>query len=168
MDPKWLELEVTESVIMSEPRRARAVLNRLAEMGISLAIDDFGTGYSSLAYLKQLPVTSMKIDKSFVLAMDKDPDDEAIVRSTIDLGRNLGLSVIAEGIESQRVFNRLAELGCEHGQGFFMSKALPSDKLMRWVSAYHDLVSPNGQRTGAADSRQMLTSTAKAPAHAGR
>ena len=76
--------------------------------------------------------------------------------------------MIAEGIESQRVFNRLAELGCEHGQGFFMSKALPSDKLMRWVSAYHDLVSPNGQRAGGTDSRQMLTSAAKAPAHAGR
>ena len=89
LDPKWLELEVTESVIMSDPA-ARAVLNRLAEMGIALAIDDFGTGYSSLAYLQQLPVTSIKIDKSFVLAMDNDPDDEAIVRSTIDLGATSG------------------------------------------------------------------------------
>ena len=161
LDPKWLELEVTESVIMSEPRRARAVLNRLAEMGISLAIDDFGTGYSSLAYLKQLPVTSMKIDKSFVLAMDKDPDDDAIVRSTIDLGRNLGLSVIAEGIESQRVFNRLAELGCEHGQGFFMSKALPSDKLMRWVGAYHDFVSPAARQVAAVGGRPVLVAPLK-------
>ena len=161
LDPKWLELEITESVIMSEPRRARAVLTRLAEMGISLAIDDFGTGYSSLAYLKELPVTSVKIDKSFVLAMDDDPDDEAIVRSTIDLGRNLGLSVIAEGIESQRVFDRLAVLGCEYGQGFHMSKALPSDKLIRWVSAYHDLVSPRVQTAAAGGVRPVLVAPLK-------
>ncbi len=156
VDPKWLELEITESVIMSEPRRARVVLTRLAEMGISLAIDDFGTGYSSLAYLKDLPVASVKIDKSFVLAMDKDHDDEAIVRSTIDLGRNLGLEVIAEGIESQRVFNRLTELGCVYGQGFHMSKALPPDKLGRWVSAYHDLVSPNLSAAASGGGRPVL------------
>ena len=98
-------------------------------MGIRLAIDDFGTGYSSLAYLKRLPINEIKIDRSFVMGMATDEDDATIVRSTIDLGRNLGLEVVAEGVESEAVWNKLRELGCTIAQGYFLSRPLPPDEL---------------------------------------
>src|SRR5207249_12216424 len=137
-------LEITESMVMAEPKRTLAVLNRLNRLGVRLSIDDFGTGYSSLAYLKQLPVTSIKIDKSFVLGMADDPGDAVIVESTIHLGHNLGLEVVAEGVETDEVWNRLAELGCDTAQGFYLSKAVPSTELTRWLSAYESLFSFNG------------------------
>ena len=118
-------LEITESAIMDDPQRAEATLNRLAERGYKLSIDDFGTGYSSLAYLKRLPVAELKIDKSFVMGMARDKGDATIVRSTIDLAHNLGLSVVAEGVESAAILALLHELRCDEGQGFHMSKPLP-------------------------------------------
>ncbi len=96
-----LELEITENTILTDPLRARAVLARLSELGVSLAIDDFGAGYSSLGYLKRLPVDVLKIDRSFVMNMSNDANDAVIVRSTIDLGHNLGLRVVAEGVEDE-------------------------------------------------------------------
>ena len=102
-----LELEITETTIMVDPARAAVILSRLSAMGVSLSIDDFGTGYSSLAYLKRLPVDEIKIDKSFVLNMASDKSDAVIVRSTIELARNLGLRVVAEGVESEQVWNQL-------------------------------------------------------------
>jgi len=128
-----LELEITESSIMSEPRRTTAVLTKLHEMGMKLSIDDFGTGYSSLAYLKQLPVTAIKIDKSFVIDMATDPDDAMIVQSTVTLGHNLGLAVIAEGIEDRETYERLRGWGCEMGQGFHISRPVPAENLARWL-----------------------------------
>jgi diguanylate cyclase len=128
-----LELEITEDTIMSDPKRAKDVLARLDAMSIWLAVDDFGTGYSSLAYLKQLPVTTLKVDRSFVMNMESDEDDAVIVRSTIALGRNLGLRVIAEGVESESVMNELRDLGCDFAQGFYLSRPLPADELERWV-----------------------------------
>jgi diguanylate cyclase len=143
--PSALELEITESMVMAEPKRTLAVLNRLNRLGVRLTIDDFGTGYSSLAYLKQLPVTSIKIDKSFVLGMAEDPGDAVIVESTVHLGHNLGLEVVAEGVETDEVWNRLAELGCDTAQGFYLSKPVPFTELTRWLSAYDSLIpSPNG------------------------
>ncbi|NYE60274.1 diguanylate cyclase (GGDEF)-like protein [Duganella sp. 1224] len=129
-------LEITESAIMDDPVRAQNTLERLSAMGLDLSIDDFGTGYSSLAYLKRLPVNELKIDKSFVLNMEKDEGDTKIVRSTIDLGHNMGLRVVAEGIESEAVWRLLAALGCDQGQGYFMSRPIPGDQMIAWLEKW--------------------------------
>jgi diguanylate cyclase (GGDEF)-like protein len=129
-------LEITESAIMDDPQRAESTLNRLSERGFKLSIDDFGTGYSSLAYLKRLPVDELKIDKSFVMNMEKDDDDAKIVRSTIDLAHNLGLTVVAEGVENQLIWNKLRELACDEAQGYFMSKPLPASEFMGWCARW--------------------------------
>jgi diguanylate cyclase (GGDEF)-like protein len=134
-------LEITESAIMDDPVRAQNTLERLSAMGLELSIDDFGTGYSSLAYLKRLPVNELKIDKSFVLNMEKDEGDTKIVRSTIDLGHNMGLRVVAEGIESEAVWRLLAELGCDQGQGYFMSRPIPADQMIPWLEKWRAPVS---------------------------
>jgi EAL domain-containing protein (putative c-di-GMP-specific phosphodiesterase class I) len=138
MPAQALCLEITESAIMDEPQRAEATLNQLSEAGFKLSIDDFGTGYSSLAYLKRLPVDELKIDKSFVMAMAQDEDDAKIVRSTIDLAHNLGLTVVAEGVEEAGILQRLAELQCDEAQGYHMSRPLPAAELaafaQKWAS----------------------------------
>ena len=128
-----LELEITESTIVADQIRALDVLARLDGMGVGLAVDDFGTGYSSLAYLKDLPVRELKIDRKFVNNMTEDGDDAFIVRSTIDLGRNLGLQVVAEGVETQEAWDQLAALGCDTAQGYFLSRPLPAVDLATWV-----------------------------------
>jgi EAL domain-containing protein (putative c-di-GMP-specific phosphodiesterase class I) len=128
-----LELELTESTIMADPARALQVLQELRALGIGLSIDDFGTGYSSLAYLRELPVTELKIDKSFILGMTADSPNATIVRSTIDLGRNLGLQVVAEGVDSQKVWDQLHDLGCGLAQGYFLSEPMPADRLTQWL-----------------------------------
>ena len=133
LPPAKLELEITESSIVADQVRALDVLGRLDEMGIGLSVDDFGTGYSSLAYLKDLPVRELKIDRKFVNNMTEDGDDAFIVRSTIDLGRNLGLRVVAEGVETQAVWDQLAELGCDTAQGYFLSRPLPAADLTGWL-----------------------------------
>ena len=97
-------------------------------------MDDFGTGYASLSYLSELPVDEIKIDRSFVMAMDREEQHARIVRSTIDLGRNLCLSVVAEGVESAEVWNRLVELGCDSAQGYFLARPLPADELTNWLA----------------------------------
>ena len=125
-------LEITESAIMDDPVRAQATLESLHALGAELSIDDFGTGYSSLAYLKQLPVDELKIDKSFVMNMEHDANDAKIVRSTIDLGHNLGLRVVAEGIESQHAWNLLSQMGCDSGQGYLMSRPIPASEFGAW------------------------------------
>jgi EAL domain-containing protein (putative c-di-GMP-specific phosphodiesterase class I) len=134
MDAEYLELEITESVIMADPAHAMEILTRISHMGVALAIDDFGTGYSSLGYLKKLPVTAVKIDKSFVMNMTADDNDAMIVRSTIDLAHNLRLKVIAEGVESQEVWDRLISLGCDAAQGYYMSRPLASAEMTKWLS----------------------------------
>ena len=127
--PDQLELEITESTILADPFRVRQVLARLNDLGLRLAIDDFGTGYSSLAYLRRLPVQTIKIDRSFVMDMDENPNDATIVRSTIDLGRNLGMAVVAEGVETQETWDALRRHGCTLAQGYLISKPLPADEL---------------------------------------
>jgi diguanylate cyclase (GGDEF)-like protein len=133
-----LELEITESMLMHDPRHARLTLDRLAAVGVGLSVDDFGTGYSSLAHLKRLPVDTIKIDKSFVLDMANDEADEAIVRSTIDLAHNLGLRVVAEGVESAAAWMRLAALGCDLAQGFHLSRPLPASGMLALLEAERD------------------------------
>jgi diguanylate cyclase len=125
-----LELEITESTVMGDPVRALGVLQPLADMGIRLSIDDFGTGYSSLAYLRQLPITEIKIDRSFVTNMTTDDNDAVIVRSTIEMAKNLGLEIVAEGVETPEVCAALARLGCDYVQGYLLSKPLPADELL--------------------------------------
>ena len=129
-----LELEITESVIMMDPARALDILKRISDLGVTLSIDDFGTGYSSLAYLKKLPVNAVKIDKSFVIHMAEDQNDTQIVKSTIDLAHNLGLKVIAEGVENQEAWDQLLELGCDEAQGYYMSRPLPPVEMTKWLS----------------------------------
>ena len=136
LSPASFCLEITESAIMDDPVRAQQTLERLHAMGVDLSIDDFGTGYSSLAYLKRLPVNELKIDKSFVLNMENDAGDTKIVRSTIDLGHNMGLRVVAEGIESEAVWRLLAALGCDQGQGYFMSRAIPGEQMAAWIAGW--------------------------------
>jgi EAL domain-containing protein (putative c-di-GMP-specific phosphodiesterase class I) len=133
--PASLELEITEGTIVADQVRALDVLARLDGMGVRLAVDDFGTGYSSLAYLKDLPVRELKIDRKFVNNMTEDGDDAFIVRSTIDLGRNLGLQVVAEGVETEAVWDELARLGCDQAQGYYLSRPVPADVLEDWLGA---------------------------------
>jgi EAL domain-containing protein (putative c-di-GMP-specific phosphodiesterase class I) len=131
-------LEITESAIMDDPQRAEATLRRLAERGFKLSIDDFGTGYSSLAYLKRLPVHELKIDKSFVMGMERDAGDAKIVRSTIDLAHNLGLCVVAEGVENAAIWNQLHRLDCDEAQGYHMSRPLPAAEFAAWGARWSD------------------------------
>ena len=133
-DAGMLTLEITESAVMSNPSDSLGILQELDRMGIAIAIDDFGTGYSSLAYLKQLPVDELKIDKSFVMTMEENENDAIIVRSTIDLAHNLGLNVTAEGVENSDTWDTLTILGCDVSQGYYMSKPLPADKLIMWLN----------------------------------
>jgi len=131
---RLVELEITESAIMADPGRAYRLLTELAGLGVKLAIDDFGTGYSSLAYLKNLPVDQLKIDRSFVLHMHEDPNDAIIVRSVIDLGHNLGLQTVAEGIEDVATWDQLASLGCDSAQGYYLARPMPADELGAWIA----------------------------------
>ena len=138
LPPSVLTLEVTESLMLHDPQRAGEVLADLAELGVGLALDDFGTGYSSLEHLKRLPVNELKIDKSFVMTMDRDPADRAIVASTAALGRSLGLRVVAEGVESAASASVLAAIGCDLAQGFHYSPPVPADQLPALVRAARD------------------------------
>jgi diguanylate cyclase (GGDEF)-like protein len=127
-----LEMEVTESAMMDDPERVLKLLGELHDLGIRLSIDDFGTGYSSMSYLKRLPVDEVKIDKSFVLNIDENSDDRAIVKATIELAHSLGLEVIAEGVDSQRAVDILIELGCDAAQGFYVGRPQSAINLLKW------------------------------------
>ena len=144
--PESLTLEITESTLMADPARALEVVARLSAMGIMIAIDDFGTGYSSLAYLKRLPVDKLKIDKSFVRNLATDAHDASIVQSTVGLAHALGLRLVAEGIEDQASWELLAGMGCDVGQGYFISRPIPADKLTEWLQGR----SPSGEFVRAA------------------
>jgi diguanylate cyclase (GGDEF)-like protein len=128
-----LMLEITESSIMSDTARAADSLQELSALGVQLSVDDFGTGYSSLAYLQRLPVQELKVDRSFVFNVDTDSNDQAIVRSVVELGHSLGLSVVAEGVENQLAWNRLVSLGCDVAQGYFLSRPIPGEDMTRWL-----------------------------------
>lgn len=131
--PEFINLEITESTMMANPTHAVDILKQLESMGVKISIDDFGTGFSSLAYLKQLPVEELKIDKSFVINMTTDDNDAVIVRSTIDLAHNLGLKVVAEGVESKDVCNLLEILGCDMAQGTYLGAPMSAAALEKWL-----------------------------------
>ena len=130
---KSLMIEITETSIMLNPERSFQILNRIADMGVDVSIDDFGTGYSSLAYLKKLPASELKIDKTFVMDMLENESDMAIVNATIQLGHNLGLTVVAEGVENIATFNKLKAMGCDMLQGYFISKPVDAYGLFTWI-----------------------------------
>ena len=130
-----LELEITESTMLANALRTKQVLDQLSAMGVRLSLDDFGTGYSSLSYLKRLPLDELKIDRSFVMNMLENEDDAIIVRSTIDLGRNLGLEVVAEGVESEETWGQLRRLGCNVAQGYYLTRPVPAAELERWFQS---------------------------------
>jgi diguanylate cyclase (GGDEF)-like protein len=136
MPPDHLILELTESSLMADSGRSVAVLNRLSQLGIKLSIDDFGTGYSSLSHLKRLPINEIKVDRSFVTSMQSSSNDALIVRATVDLGKNLGLQVVAEGVEDHLTFEQLAEMGCDLAQGYYMSRPLPGPDLTAWLTSH--------------------------------
>lgn len=135
VSPRSLILEITESAVMQDPAHALEVMKHLNDMGLTLSIDDYGTGYSSMAYLRSLPVHEIKIDKSFVLKLASSRGDEILVRSTIDLGHNLGLKVTAEGVEDAASIEILKAYGCETAQGYFVSKPLPAEEFARFFTS---------------------------------
>jgi EAL domain-containing protein (putative c-di-GMP-specific phosphodiesterase class I) len=147
--PAFLRMELTESFLMGDSGRSTQVLDALSDVGVGLSIDDFGTGYSSLSYLKRLPIEEIKVDRSFVMQMHVDANDFMIVRATVDLGRNLGLRVVAEGVEDLATFDRLAEFGCDEAQGYYISRPLSAVEFTRWLSVRNlelDTVRPDGRR----------------------
>ena len=134
LDGDALKFELTESDVMSHPERAVATMTELHALGCTLALDDFGTGHSSLAHLKTLPVDELKIDRSFVMRLDEDPDDLAIVRAATGLARDMRLTVVAEGVETEQVLGQLTELGCQSAQGYLIAKPLPEETLLAWLA----------------------------------
>ena len=143
---RLLTLEITESSIMTNPKGTLLLLERLRELGVRLSIDDFGTGYTSLSYLRRLPVTEVKIDKSFVMGSADQPRDPTIVRSIVDLAHNLGLVVVAEGVAEPRMWRDLVAVGCELGQGHAIGAPLPLDQGRAWMMSYRP--HPPGREAG--------------------
>jgi diguanylate cyclase (GGDEF)-like protein len=145
-----LQLEITESMIMTDPERALATISRLSDLGIHLSVDDYGTGYSSLANLRRLPINELKIDRSFVSPMLQDESDLIIVRSTINLGHDLGLRIIAEGVEDAPTLERLAALGCDSAQGYHLSRPMPGNAFTTWLDESPLSIQPSDFATLAA------------------
>ncbi len=135
IDPQLLILEITETSIMVNEEIAQQNLRQLSEAGVMLSIDDFGTGYSSYSYLQQLPVQEMKIDKSFITTLLTEKNNERLVKSMITLGKDLGINVLAEGIETPEIQQQLIDMGCQYGQGFLISRPLPATKIVEWLDA---------------------------------
>jgi EAL domain-containing protein (putative c-di-GMP-specific phosphodiesterase class I) len=159
LPPSALQVEITESVLMTDSNRAKEILQRLHRIGIQLSIDDYGTGYSSLAYLQDLPVDELKLDRAFVVRLRHDPRTAAIVRSSIDLGHSLGLRVVAEGVEDAETLRTLARFGCDTAQGYQISAAMPVQALMPWLQRWDPtqiatLSSPTGS-TGSTGSNSL-------------
>ncbi|WP_207915602.1 EAL domain-containing protein, partial [Micromonospora sp. 15K316] len=141
--PERLQLEITEGALMADPRRVLATISRLHRIGVAISLDDFGTGYSSLQHLRRLPLSEVKVDRSFVLGMADDPDDAAIVRSMIELAGALGLRVVAEGVEDERTWRMLHAAGCDAAQGWFYARPMPAQELVTWLARYRP-VRPTG------------------------
>ncbi|MFE9182996.1 putative bifunctional diguanylate cyclase/phosphodiesterase [Micromonospora haikouensis] len=137
--PDRLQLEITEGALMADPRRVLATISRLHAIGVAIALDDFGTGYSSMQHLRRLPLSEVKVDRSFVLGMADDADDAAIVRSMIELAGALGLRVVAEGVEDERTWRLLHAAGCDVAQGWFYARPMPAGELTDWLARYRPL-----------------------------
>ena len=134
LDPSLLQLEITEELLMDDRVRARDILTRLRDFGVQISIDDFGTGYSSLAYLRELPIDELKLDRSFVFPMADDARAAALVHSTIGLAHSLGLRMVAEGVETSVALTELTRHGCDQAQGYFLSRPVPAAELNHWLN----------------------------------
>jgi len=148
-----LQLEITEDFLMADRDRARAILTRLRHSGVQISVDDFGSGYSSLGYLRDLPIDELKLDRSFISPLTQDERTAALVASTIDLAHSLGLRMVAEGVESHLAYSKLARLGCDQAQGFWMSRPVPAAELDLWLSNRHPIdrdIDIAGKRPSAA------------------
>jgi EAL domain-containing protein (putative c-di-GMP-specific phosphodiesterase class I) len=152
IDPQLVKLELTESLAMDDAPSTEKTMSELRGLGFRLSIDDFGTGYSSLSYLRRFPVHTLKIDQSFVSTMDSDRDNYAIVGTIVTLAQNLGLEVVAEGVETVSQFERLKAIGCDAAQGYLFSKPMPRDAVGAFISS--------ARRQTASSERRTLTSTA--------
>ncbi|MFU8871073.1 putative bifunctional diguanylate cyclase/phosphodiesterase [Micromonospora sp. SL4-19] len=146
LPPDRLQVEITEGALMADPRRVLASISQLHRIGVGIALDDFGTGYSSLQHLRRLPLSEVKVDRSFVLGMAEDPDDAAIVRSMIELAAALGLRVVAEGVEDERTWRLLHAAGCDVAQGWFHARPMPAEELVAWLSRYRPVHPAGGDR----------------------
>jgi len=133
---EYIQLEITEGALMADPHRVMATLRRLEQLGVALSLDDFGTGYSSMQHLRRLPLSEVKIDRSFVMGMTTDPDDEAIVCSIITLSTALGMRVVAEGVENESTWRRLVAAGCHIAQGWYYARPMPGGEMVQWLSRY--------------------------------
>jgi len=133
--PRLISIEITESALMEDPQHAARILARVRELGVGIAIDDYGTGYSALSYLTQLSVDSLKIDRSLINNLREGSKSAAIVRSTVALGQNLGLTVVAEGVETPDQIELLRQFGCHQAQGFGLAKPMPAEQAMAWIIA---------------------------------
>ncbi len=133
VQPKWMMMEITEGAIMTDPERSLEIIHKLHDQGFSLSIDDYGTGYSSLAYLKKMPLSELKIDRSFVTDILQNNNDQVIVNATINLAHNLGLSVTAEGVEDEATMQQLQDYNCDLAQGYYINKPLPFDKFIDYI-----------------------------------
>jgi diguanylate cyclase len=129
-----LTVEITETMVVSEAVRALDVVQSLVELGVKISCDDFGTGYASLARLRKLPINELKVDRSFVARMAEDDTDRAITRSVLALGRGLGLTTVAEGVENRDIWDILRAFGCDQAQGFLVSRPLAADKFRDWMA----------------------------------
>ena len=139
--PEQIQLEITESALMSDAARAHATIAEISSL-VAVALDDFGTGYSSLQHLRKLPLTEIKIDQSFVGGMALNGDDAAIVRSTVELARALGLRTVAEGVENSRTWDMLAQTGCALAQGWYTAHPMPGADVPEWLSQYRSELTP--------------------------
>jgi len=140
--PADLEVEITESVLMAETDTSQRIIERLRELGVGIAIDDFGTGYSSLSYLKRLKPNQLKIDRSFVTDAATDSDSRAIVKGVVGLASALGLTVVAEGVETVEQLEFLRESGCHTLQGYYLARPMPAEQLEAWMAGRHASISP--------------------------
>jgi EAL domain-containing protein (putative c-di-GMP-specific phosphodiesterase class I)/GGDEF domain-containing protein len=156
VSPKNLELEITETSIMSDPQRVIRTLNQIRQLGVRFAIDDFGTGYSSFAYLTKLPVSCIKIDKSFVQNIEGDRDSSVIVKSIIDLGHNLGLKVVAEGVETATAKKMLTAFQCDDGQGYYFCRPIPADAMTKFLLKSSETANPMLVAQATADNPSLL------------
>ncbi|MDO8597142.1 MAG: EAL domain-containing protein, partial [Sulfuricaulis sp.] len=146
LNPGFLELEITESMIMLRPEQAIAILQEVHQLGVHLSVDDFGTGYSSLAYLKRFPVQKLKIDQSFMRDLTVDRDDAGIVTAVVAMAKSLGLEVVAEGVETAEQLAFLAKLDCEEYQGYYFSRPVPAEEFTRLFHTTDDAVCVNAPR----------------------
>lgn len=156
VDPRLIEIEITESSLMQQPEQARAALTKLRQLGIRLSLDDFGTGYSSLGYLKRFPLDTVKIDRSFVRDIAADAGAAALTRAVITLAHSLNLNVVAEGVETEEQHSLLSAYGCDEGQGYLFAPALPAERCAELLAGQRRLHAPmNAGRPGRRDRRAV-------------